>query len=152
MTKFRCGSIIPSSCVPFSGKDLSFLTTANQIACDASIDDVIEKVSDKLVEIGNAIDVSDYDTSCLQGLPAYPTLVQISKAHTEAICAISSQVETLIDEFAELDIANEHITINLGCLAPAATSCAVATNTYTLISILTLLKNEICAIKTELGI
>jgi hypothetical protein len=152
MSKSACGTIVPSTCVPYTGKDLKFLSTEDQPACDANMDDIIKKIGDEIFDINNAIDTSTYNISCLTGLPTTPTIVQISQVQTLKICALASQFDALNTQFADLDIANELITIDLGCLSPSAAPCQVSTNTYSLISILTLFKNEICAIKTELGI
>jgi hypothetical protein len=150
-TKFKCGSIIPSSCVPFTGKDLSFLTEEEQVACDANINDVIEKISDAIKDIEESIDLSEHTSSCMEF--DEPILVKdVLQEHDSKICELDAAIATLQGQLDGLNIANELVTIDLGCLASAASPCQVSTNTYTLIAILNLFRTEICAIKAELGI
>lgn len=150
--KYTCGSIIPSSCVPYTGKDLKFLALNDQPACDANINEVFDKIGNEIFDINTAIDVTNFNVFCLTGLPSTKTIVNITQANTEKICGIEAQLQALSSQFADLSIGSEQITLNLGCLAAAAAPCQVSTNTYSLVSVLTLLVNEICAIKTELGI
>jgi hypothetical protein len=147
--KYSCGNIIASSCVPFTGKDLKFLSTENQIGCDANVDEVIDKIAIAIDAIQDAIDVSTQTFPC-GTLPTTKTAANVLQAHADKICALSASVTALQTQLASLNIANETITMDLGCLATAAAPCQQSTNTYSLISILTLFKNEICALKTDL--
>lgn len=149
--KYTCGTIIPSSCVPFTGKDLKFLSVDEQPDCDANIDDVFDKISIAIDNIQDAIDVATHTLSCAT-LSTPKTVKSVLQNHADKICALNASIASLQSQVAAIDIANELITINLGCLATSAAPCQQGTNTYSLLSILTLFKNEICAIKTELGI
>lgn len=151
-SKHTCGTIIPSSCVPYTGKDLKFLSTEDQPACDANIDEVIEKISIAIDTLQDATDVTDYDLDCVEHPVGNKTIVTISQAQNEKICALQAQLTALQSQFAAYDIGTEQITVDLGCLASAAAPCQVSTNTYTLASIITLFANEICAIKDELNL
>jgi hypothetical protein len=148
--KYRCGLIIPSSCVPFSGEPLT-LTSPTPLDCDANIDDVIEKIDVAVKELQDATNVGAHTASCIT-LPSIKTPATILQAHADKICALAASIDTLNQLLAAQDIASDLVTIDLGCLASAASPCQVSTNTYSLISILTLFKNEICTIKTSLGI
>jgi len=149
--KYSCGTIVPSTCVPYQGKDLKFLSVDEQPACDASIDDVFDKISIAIDNLKQATDMATQTLSC-GTMPVTKTVKTVMQAHADKICALSATVTALQTQLAGLDIANELITINLGCLSSGAAPCQQGTNTYSLISILTLFANEICAIKTELGI
>ena len=122
-----------------------------QIDCDANMDEVIDKISVAIDDIQSAIDVATHTASCMT-FASPKTVKSILQVHADKICALNASLTALQTQFSSLNIANELVTIDLGCLAPAAAPCQAGTNTYTLISILTLFKNEICAIKTELGI
>lgn len=150
-TKFKCGSIIPSACVPYTGKDLSFLDTDEQPECDANINDVFSLMSDAIKDIKDSIDLSENTSECLT-LPITRTVKGVLQLHDDKICEIDASLEALQSIFDSLDIGSEHITMDLGCLSSAASQCAVSTNTYTLISILTTFKNAICALNTAVGI
>jgi hypothetical protein len=149
--KFTCGNIIPSSCVPFTGKDLKFLSVEEQPACDANIDDVFDKISIAIDNLKQATDMATQTLTC-GTLPVTKSVKTVLQAHADKICALNAVVTALQTQLASLDIANELITINLGCLSASAAPCQQGTNTYSLISILALFASEICAIKTELGI
>lgn len=150
-TKFKCGSILPSACVPYTGKDLSFLDTGEQPECDANINDVFSLISDAIRDIEEQIDLSENTTQCLT-LPTPLTVKALLQTHDDKICEMSAGLDALQDLFDGLNIGNEHVTIDLGCLASAASPCLVATNTYTLIAILNTFKNAICALNAEVGI
>jgi hypothetical protein len=151
MRDYSCGTIIPSGCVPFTGKKLNFLPDNQQPACDANINDVIEKVDAALDSIQKAIDVSLHSFDC-GTLQSPKTAAKVLQAHADKICALAASVTALQSIIANENIANEHVTINLGTLAAAASPCQVGTNTYTLISVLNLLVSQIISIKTTLGI
>jgi hypothetical protein len=151
MAKSTCGNIVPSGCVPFTGKDLKFLPTEQQPACDADINDVFDKISIAIDNLQQATDMATQTLAC-GTLPTTKTVKTVLQAHADKICALSATVTALQSQLNGLDIANELITINLGCLAASAAPCQQGSNTYSLISILSLFANEICAIKTELGI
>lgn len=150
-SKYTCGKPTPSTCVQYQGKDLKFLSVEDQPECDANIDDVFDKISIAIDNLQQATDMATQTLSC-GTLPTTKTVKSVLQAHADKICALSATVATLQEQIAEINVANELITIDLGCLAPSAAPCQQGTNTYSLISILTLFKNEICAIKTELGI
>lgn len=150
-SKYTCGKPTPSTCVQYQGKDLKFLSVEDQPECDANIDDVFDKISIAIDNLQQATDMATQTLSC-GTLPTTKTVKSVLQAHADKICALSATVAALQEQIADINVANELITIDLGCLAPSAAPCQQGTNTYSLISILTLFKNEICAIKTELGI
>lgn len=147
--KYPCAAIVASSCVPFSGKKPKFLT--EDLECDANLNDVVDVIGDAIDDLKKAVDVSLHSAPCLS-LTSPKTAANVLQAHADKLCALAATIQSLQTQVAAADVANELITINLGCLAPAAAPCQVGTNNYTLISILTLFKNEICAIKANLGI
>lgn len=151
VSKYTCGKLTPSTCVQYQGKDLKFLSVEDQPECDANIDDVFDKISIAIDNLQQATDMATQTLSC-GTLPTTKTVKSVLQAHADKICALSATVAALQEQIADINVANELITIDLGCLAPSAAPCQQGTNTYSLISILTLFKNEICAIKTELGI
>jgi hypothetical protein len=150
-TKYCCAQIIPSGCVPYTGKKLKFLADADQPDCDASINEVLDKVSIAIDELKKATDVSAHTAGCLT-LPATKTAKTLLQAHADKICALAAAVTALQTQLAALDISDDLISIDLGCLKTQASNCEIGTNKYKLINLLTLFKNEICAIKTHLGI
>jgi hypothetical protein len=149
--KYSCASIVPSSCVVYTGSKLAFLSDDEQPECDANLDDIIDKIGDAIDTIKQAVDVTNHVAACMT-LSTPKTVKSVLQNHADKICALDASIQSLVTQWAAFDIANELITIDLGCLAPAAAPCQVGTNTYTLISILNLFRTEICAIKTHLGL
>lgn len=149
--KYSCGNLIPSSCVPYTGGNLSFLTSDHQPACDANIDDVFTSIGHAIDTLQKAVDVSLHTFPC-GTLSSPKTAAKVLQDHSDKICALSASLAALQQIVAGENIANELVTIDLKCLASAASPCQVSTNTYSLISILNLLVTQICAIKTNLGI
>lgn len=145
-----CGSLISSRCVLFD-EPLSFLSEQTQLPCKANLSDAIAKISSGIKDLQTVTDVTNYNYGCL-GSISNPNIIKISQAQTTKICALEATLTSLQQQFAALNIANTQINIDLGCLSAAAAPCQISNNLYTLISILNLFKNEICAIKNELGI
>jgi hypothetical protein len=125
-SKYTCGIIVPSTCVPYQGKDLKFLSVDDQPACDANIDDVFDKISIAIDNLQQATDMATQTLSC-GTLPTTKTVKTVLQAHADKICALSATVTALQNQIAGQDIANELITINLGCLASSAAPCQQGT-------------------------
>lgn len=149
--KYSCGQLLPSSCIPYTGKDLKFLTPETQIDCDANLDEVIDEVSIAIDKLQKAVDVTTYDFKCLGTLPS-PTIAKISQVQTNKLCALEASLNALTTQFNNFNVGAELVTIDLGSLGGSVSACQVSANTYSLISILNLYKNEILSIKAELGI
>lgn len=147
--KYPCGSIIPSSCVPFTGNKPKFLT--EELECDVNLDEVIDVLGDKIDELVKATDVSLNTSTCIT-IEGDKTPKNILQAHDNKLCELATAIEQLENDVSETDIASQQVTIDLGCLSAAASPCAVGVNTYTLIAVLNLFKTEICNIKSTLTI
>jgi hypothetical protein len=149
--RYTCGTIVPSSCVPYTGVKLPFLSDAEQPECDANLDEVLELFGKAVDALKKATDTSTHNTNCLS-VTGDKNVKTILQAQTDKICALNASITAIQQQVAGLDISDDLITIDLGCLSSAASACQTGTNKYSLLSILTLFKSEICAIKTKLGI
>lgn len=150
--RFSCGNVTPSQCVPYTGRNLVFLPLNQQPDCDASINEVFDLISKAILAINTAIDLTNQNNQCLIDVPTNVDVKGMFQIQTNEICQLAAIVTTLQEIVNDLNIANELITIDLGCLAAAAAPCQTGTNTYSLISILSLFANQICVIKNYLGI
>lgn len=151
-SKYNCGTIIASSCVPYTGTDLTVLADPTDLACNASINDVITVLDTTLKGVLTGLDLTTLNPLCLGFNPATITPAGLFAIQNVAICELEANVTTLTDLINNLNIGNELITINLLCLTPAAAPCQVSPNTYQLIAVLNTMINEICALKTAVGI
>lgn len=154
-SKYNCGIIVPSSCVPFTGKKLTFITPEEQqnFDCDANINDVIllaDKYLKKLVD-GNNLTTLNVD--CLTTVnPLTITPAQLHQVEVTEICLLKGQVKTLSDQLNDLNIGNEVVEITLPeCLQEDIAPCAVGPSQYQLISLLILYANKICELETRIS-
>lgn len=150
--RFSCGNTTPSQCVPWTGGNLGFLASDAQPDCNANINDIVTLISNALVTIQTAIDLTNQNNQCLTDVPTDVDVKGLFQIQTNEICALAASVTALQSTVAAWNVATQLITIDLGCLASAAAPCQTGTNTYSLISILSLFASEICTIKTYLGI
>lgn len=150
--RYSCGNIVPSQCVPYTGKDLAFLTTDEQPDCDANIDDVFDLVSTAILNIQTAINLTNLNNQCLTGVPTNVDVKGMFQIHTDFICGLDAALSALTTIVNAWNISTQLVVIDLQCLSSAAAPCQVGTNTYSLISILNLFRSEICTIKAFLGI
>lgn len=150
--RYSCGNIIPSQCVPYTGKDLVFLTTDEQPDCDANIDDVFSLISTAILNIQTAINLTTLNNQCLIGVPTDVDVKGMFQIQTDKICGMDAALTALTTIVNNWNISTQLINIDLQCLSTAAAPCQVGSNTYTLISLLNLYRSEICAIKAFLGI
>jgi len=150
--RYSCGTIVPSECVPFTGKDLAFLTTDQQPACDANVNDVVDLIALAIKAIQDAIDLTSLNNQCLTGVPTNVDVKGMFQVQVNKLCALDASLTALQSIVNSWDVSTQLVTIDLQCLSASAAPCQVGTNTYSLISILNLFRSEICTIKTFLGI
>lgn len=147
----KCGSVIPSSCVPFTGAKPSFVSEED-FPCNVNMDDMIKNLSTQIEEILAGIDLTLSDKRCLDYNPETVTVSELQQIHNDELCAFKARIETLEESVNSLNIASKLISLNLGCMTPSTNPCSPNTNLYTLYYILNTFKTELCAIKTHLGI
>lgn len=150
MGKYDCGNITPSRCVPYTGGTLTFLTDQTDLPCNASQDDVTKLMDKALTTLLTGNDLTGLKVRCLNFVPTTVTPKELHQLEIDEICAAKSRLITLETTLASLDIGNQLIHLDLGCLAPAAASCMVSDNTYSLLAILSTIKSEICLMKQKL--
>jgi len=152
MKRYSCGNIIPSECVPYTGADLPFLTTDQQPACDANVNDVINLLGVAIQGIQTAINLTNLNNQCLTDVPTNVDVKGMFQIQTDKLCALDSSLQALTSIVNAWNISTQLVNIDLQCLSAAAAPCQVGTNMYTLISILNLFRSEICTIKAAIGI
>ena len=153
-TKYNCGQIIGSGCVPYTGSVLTIIPTStpNVLPCNANINDVISLFDTTLKKLMDSNNFTTLNVRCLTFNPATVTAVQLHQLEIDTICALQASLATLTTQVNSLNIANMQIGINLQCMSAAASSCATGTNIYPLIAILNVMVNQICALKAAVGI
>lgn len=150
--KYKCGLVVPSSCVPYTGTDLTFLVTPDLLPCNANIDDVISLMDAAIKKLIDGDNLTVLNVRCLTFDPATITPAQLHQIEIDQICGLQASLTTLTDQVNALNIGTMPIQINLQCLTPAAAACLTPPNTYTLLAVLNTMISEICALKTAVGI
>lgn len=147
----NCGDAIPSSCVPFTGDKPSFIAEID-FPCDVNLDDIIKQFAITIQSVLDAINLKLTNKRCLDYDPATATVKDVIQLENDKLCALQAQLDTLLDGFNDLDISTKLVTLDLKCLTPVNNPCSLNANQYSLFYILSTLVNEVCAIKTNLGI
>jgi hypothetical protein len=150
--KYNCGQILASSCIPYTGKDLVFLTDPTLLTCNANINDVFGLMDGALSTLISGNDLTELNPRCLEFDPTTITPAELHQVEIDKICGLDSSLTTLIQTVNNLDIATMLIAIDLQCIAPAASPCLTPPTTYELIAVLNVMVGEICALKTAVGI
>lgn len=145
--KFTCPEILPSGCIPYTGEVPCFMDTEE---CRIMIDDVLEQTGEQVCDILDQIDLTGLNKLCLDFTPATVTVKALHQVEINKICALDTALTALQAQFEALNIGDELITIDLDCMTPVAAPCDQGTNTYTLLTILTIFRDEICNIKSQL--
>jgi hypothetical protein len=147
--KFTCGAMWPSGCTIFTGELPAFID-ANSFTCDANLDELLEKYGAKIDDIDDAIDLTSINKGCFDFDPATDVVKDFVQESINKFCQLNTDFISLRNDFNALDISSKLINIDLGSLTPVGDPCAVADQTYTLISILNLLVAEIISLKEQI--
>jgi hypothetical protein len=148
--KYNCGQVLPSSCVPYTGSDLTVLDNPTDLSCDANINDVIKILDTKIKTLMDSNDLTSLDEKCFDFDPDTVTNVELHQLEIDKLCLLEANLTALTEQFNELNIGSLPLTLNLLCMAPAASACAISPNTYTLLSILNTLIAKICDHETRI--
>lgn len=151
MVNYDCGIIVPSSCVPFSGENLTIRSGDTQLKCDASINDVILEFDKDIKILNDANDFSELEPGCFDFDPETITNFELHQLEVAKICEHDQSIEDLQTLNEEFQVGDEIVTINLGCLTPEAASCAIGTNQYQLKALLALFASKLCNHETRIS-
>lgn len=144
--RYGTGQIFPSSSVLFTGELPQFIS-ADDVPCDANLDEIIKEMNDKLQDLLDSNDFTELDKKCLDFNPETVKAKELHQKEIDKICSIDAQLSQLIQDVDNLNIGSQHITIDLKCLKPEGDPCEISQDTYTLLSVLNILVNEICLLK-----
>lgn len=149
--KYTCGNIFPSGCIIYTGRVPTF-GDQDLFECDPRLDDIVDAIIEEVETILVGIDLTDIDPKCYEFDTRNVTIKEFVQETIDTVCNHETRIETLEGQLEDLDISDLEIEIDLDCLTPLAAPCEQGTNTYTLLSLLSLFKSEICAIKDYLNI
>lgn len=146
----NCGTVVPSSCIPYTGSKPSFVDEED-FPCDVNINDVIGEISTEITTILDGEDITELNRRCLPSAIT-GTIKELHQDEIDALCASQAQLDALQTSFDALNIGSELVTLNLGAMTPITNPCSVTINQYSLFYILNTLVTNINLIKTNLGI
>ena len=150
--KYNCGQVLPSSCIPYTGKDLTCISDPTLLGCNADINDVIFLIDGVVKKLVDGDNLTGLNIRCLTFNPATVTPAQLHQVEIDKICGLDASLTTLTNQVNDLNIATMPIAIDLLCLTPGAVPCLTPPNIYPLLSVLNVMLVEICALKTAVGI
>jgi len=154
--KYNCGTIVPTSCSPYTGIKFTFLSEEDAATwpCDINADEAFGYINIYLTPLVEGNDFSELDLDCLEEEfddPLDLDAKQLHQVEIAQICLLKGIVESLQTQIDDLDIGAELITIDLGCLEGDAVECEVSDNTYAIQNILQLLVAKICDHETRIS-
>ena len=150
--KYQCGLVIPSSCVPYTGSDLTSISSPSLLACNANMNDVIGLLDGVLATLVSGNNLTTLNPLCLTFDPATITPKALHQLEITNICGLQASLTSLTTQVNELNIGTMPIAINMQCLTAAVSACLTPPDTYPLISVLNAMLSEICALKAAVGI
>jgi hypothetical protein len=150
--KYQCGLVIPSSCVPYTGSDLTSISSPSLLPCNANINDVITLLDGVLKIQVDGNNLTGLDPQCLDFDPATINPAQLHQVEIDKICGLDASLTALTDQVNNLNIGTMLISINMQCLAASVTPCEQPGNTFQLIAVLNAMLSEICNLKAAVGI
>jgi hypothetical protein len=109
--------------------DKENLSPLGEIPCNANLNQLAQLISDKIKEISEKV---AYDESVNDSLKLM-------------IADLKTRVDTLSLNLANFDVQNAYVGLDMGCLTVPCSNTPLS-----LITVLQVLKNEICQIKTAL--
>lgn len=144
--KNKCGQVTSSSCVSFEGEYDSLLTK-NIVPCNANLDDIIKILSTQIKALKDTLDLSSFNSNCVTFDKNTQKVKDLLQAQNTLLCSLKTSLEALQIQVNDLDASNLLVNIDLDCLKPSASQCQVSTDTYTIFTVLNILKDEICLLK-----
>lgn len=139
-----CGTIVSSSCVPYTGEIPSIIDEDN-LPCIPNINDVILEMSDVIKEIKDYTSLTGINTLCLDDCNC-----DEDNSHLIILQGILTKLCDLIDRVKALEEANVLATkfnINLSCFnSPCINN---SSNEHSLLDIISLFASELCILKNQ---
>lgn len=148
--KYTCGVPIASGCITYTAELPNFIPS-DSVSCDANLDEILEKYGDKIDEILENSDLTDLFPGCFTFNPETVKTKELHQIELTELCNHKSRITALEGDLNSLDIGSKSITIDLGCLASAASPCQQSPNTYSLLSILLTLVNKVCELEQQIA-
>jgi hypothetical protein len=138
-----CGTITMSSCVPYTGEDLTSIDNEN-LPCNPNINDIVKEIDIVIKDIQTAINVTDLDLSCLDSCICKDlSIKELFELLKTKLCELTDRVKIL----EAVDISTTKFKVDLQCFNnPCFNS---SDNEYSLLEIISLLLTELCTLKNQ---
>lgn len=138
-----CGTITMSSCVPYTGPELTSIDNEN-LPCNPNINDIVKELDSVVKDIQTAIDITDLDKQCLEECNCNDnTIKDVFELIIKKLCEVIERVKTL----EAVDISATKFRVDLQCFD---NPCFNASDSeYSLLEIISLLLTELCTLKNQ---
>lgn len=142
----NCGTTVSSSCVPYTGSDLSSFDK-EQLPCNPNLNDIVKELDSIIVTLKNATSITDVSVECLDNCNCETlTIKSLFEIIISKLCDTIEKVKILETSYSNIGMAE--INVDLSCFDnPCFNS---QSNNHTILEILTLLLTEVCTLKTKI--
>jgi len=141
----NCGTVVASSCVPYTGNSLTSFANDN-LPCNPNINDVIKEIDILLTTVKNEISVENVTLQCLENCNCSVNRIdELFNLLITKICELTTRVTTLENTIE--NIGSTTFNVNLDCFNnPCFNS---SNNEHSLIEVINLLLSEVCQLKNK---
>lgn len=140
--KSLCGGILSSSCVVWEG-GWNDVIKQEELGCDASVEDVVLKISEDVDDINKELDLSLFNAGDLSFDKNTQKVKDLLQVLASNINNLNASIVTLQNQIDDIVAGNINVTVDLACLSSEIDNCQTPP-TYSLTSILELLINKQC--------
>lgn len=138
-----CGPTMSSACVWFTGSFSKFINQ-DDIDCRVNLNDMFKLYGDEIDALIADTNITSLDPRCLGYDTNSITHVKLEDIQNKNICDLKTTLTALVTEVQTLDIGALPVTVDLKCMKSANSACAVAPDTYPLVTILNIIINKLC--------
>lgn len=139
----NCTSILPSTCIPFTG-DLPKFFIKKEDCSIVYINDIIEQSGAKIDKLLADTDVSTIDSQCFVYDKNSATTKSLHALELKEICDLKTSVNDIKTIVKNTNISDKEVTIDLRCFKSANAACQIDNDTYTLLSVLNIIIEKLC--------
>ena len=140
--KNTCTSIISSNCVNYNGIELKSIKSED-ILCDLTLTDIIEKLDNVLNIVLLSIDVSNLQECKNSDLQ----IKDILKIYLDSLFEIKKEIKLIKEKQSNFKIEDIELLLDISCLT---NSNLCYNNSTKIIDLFNILINEVCYLKTKI--
>lgn len=138
-----CGTIVMSSCVPYTGEELLSFDNEN-LPCNPNINDIVKELDSVVKTIQESINITELDKACLEECACGDkSIKEVFELIILKLCDVIERVKVL----ENVDLGAVKFNVNLQCFDNPCFNAS--DNQYSLLEIISLLLTELCTLKNQ---